>query len=513
MGVSAALWPQQAAAHTPLAAAFDAAVGHTVHVAETPNAPRGWRAWLTTLFPRHVRAGFAPRHEEFWRWIWAITLASDARPFVGVWPRGGGKSSSAELGAVALGLRERRRYALYVRDTQDRADDSVSNIGTLLESDGVATYYPEHAERMVGKFGSSRGWRRNRLRTAGGFTVDALGLDVAGRGVKIEDQRPDLIIFDDIDGRHDSPDATKKKLATIQDSLLPAGTANCAILAIQNLVIPNGIFSQLADGRADFLSRRVMSGPEPAVRDLTTEKVSDPATGGLRSVIVAGSPTWQGQDLTACQQLIDRIGLGSFDRECQHNVQEREGALWTLDLINMTRVGTLPPLKRVAVGVDPSGGRAEIGIIGGGLGYDNHVYIFADRTAKGHRGPHYWGRATADLYHDAKADVVVAEQNFGGDMVEANIKVADKAVNVKLVNASRGKAIRADPVASLYTDGRVHHVGALPELEAEMRGWVPGDAESPNRMDALVWVVTELLLGVVATPRDLNPALFPVIQR
>lgn len=458
--------------------------------------PEHWADWLGALFPSSVRSAFGPRHVEFWEWLWAITLTSDPRPFVGIWPRGGAKSSSAELGAGALGLRGRRRYALYVRDTQDRADDSVSNVGALLESESVRRYHPAHADRLLSKYGHSQGWRRNRIRTAGGFTVDAMGLDVAARGAKLLEQRPDLIVFDDIDGRHDSAKQTEKKLATIKDSLLPAGTANCAIIAIQNLIIPNGIFARLADGRADFLVRRVLSGPEPALRGMSIDRRPNPETGGSRAVITAGEPTWAGQDVPACQQLLDRIGLASFDRECQQNVHEREGALWTRKVIEDTRVGARAPAgyKRVVVGVDPSGGGAEIGIIAGGLRYDNHVDILADRTAAGPLGPLYWGRRTTDLYHDVDADRVVAEKNFGGEMVESNIKVSDKSVSVKMVHASRGKAVRAEPVASLYADGLVHHVGAFPELEAEMTSWVPGDAESPNRMDALVWVVTELKL-------------------
>lgn len=502
MGVAThTLWPgTEEREQSPFAVAFDVGAGKVrEHAADTPDAPSDWRAWLKALFPAYVKAPFAPRHEAFWTWLWAITLEIVVRPFVGIWPRGGAKSTSAELATVAVGLRGRRRYALYVRDTQDRADDSVSNIAALLESESVKRYYPEHAERLVGKYGNSQGWRRNRIRTAGGFTVDALGLDVAGRGVKLLEQRPDMIIFDDIDARHDSPKATKKKLATIKDSLLPAGTANCVVLAIQNLIIPNGIFSQIADGRADLLARRILSGPEPALVGMKTERVKDEETGKLRAVITEGAPTWDGQDVQACQQLIDLIGLDSFNREAQQLVQEREGALWTRDVLNLTRVDTCPPLKRIVVGVDPSGGGEEIGIVAGGLGYDNHVYIFADETVEGALGPLHWGRKTTNLYHDAKADRVVAEVNFGGDMVKSNIGVADKTVPVHVVHASRGKAQRAEPVSSLYADGLVHHVGVLPELEAEMTSWVPGDPDSPNRLDAAVWVVTELKL--IAQPQ------------
>ena len=89
----------------------------------------------------------------------------------------------------------------------------------------------------------------------------------------------------------------------------------------------------------------------------------------------------------------------------------------------------------------------------------------------------------------------MAEKNFGGDMVEATLKAVDRTLAVRMVSASRGKDVRAEPVSALYDDGLVHHVGVFDELETEMTTWRPGDSESPNRMDALVWVITELMLG------------------
>lgn len=177
------------------------------------------------------------------------------------------------------------------------------------------------------------------------------------------------------------------------------------------------------------------------------------------------------------------------------DVEETPGALWTAALIERARVTDYPPLKRVVVGVDPSGGGDEIGIIGAGRGYDDHGYTLADHSQPGHLGPNNWARAVVNLYHDLEADVIVAERNFGGDMVASTIRTVDSSVPVKLVHASRGKAVRAEPVSSLASDGREHHAGGFPELEAEMTSWAPGDMRSPNRMDAKVWAMTELMLG------------------
>lgn len=335
----------------------DVFAGGTARPASVLRAPTDWEPWLRALFPRSF-ATFAPRHAAFWEWVWAIGPDSSPDPEIAVWPRGGGKTSSAETATASLGLRGNRKYALYVRDTQDRADDSVANIAALLELDTVARYYPEHAQRLVGKFGASKGWRRNRLRTAGGFTVDAIGLDTAARGVKIEDQRPDLIVFDDLDGKLDSPATTAKKIATLTTSLLPAGATTVAILGIQNLIIPDGIFTRMVDGRADYLTRRHVSGPHPAVYDLETRQEVDPDSGIRRDVIVHGVASWDGQDLEVCQKNIDEWGLSAFLKEAQHDVMgKREGVALQFDdshRIAMTHEEVLRVVRlgKVFAGID-----------------------------------------------------------------------------------------------------------------------------------------------------------------
>ena len=288
-----------------------------------PPVPRDWRRRIPLVFPRACTAPFAERHVQFWDWIDAIDEDSAPRPFTAFWPRGGGKSSSVELGVSDLGCRGKRKYALYVRMTQEKADDSVQNIAMRLESDEVAKYYPEHARRKVGKFGNAKGWRRNRVWTAGGFAVDALGLDTAARGVKLEDQRPDLIVFDDIDALTDGPAQTKKKIETITKSIIPAGANNVALLFVQNLIIRDGIASQLADGRADFMGGRIVSGPFPAVEGLKWTWHLDEETGTRRPKITAGRATWAGQPLATCERNMEQWGPSAFVKEAQHDVKGR----------------------------------------------------------------------------------------------------------------------------------------------------------------------------------------------
>ncbi len=313
--------------------------------------------WQLALFEKYLTSDGqvvedAPHHRRMWTWLWAIEPGSRPRPFVGIWPRGGAKSTKAELGAVALGARKKRKYVWYVSETQPQADDHIATIGSMLESEEIATYYPDLASRRVGKYGDSKGWRRNRLSTAGDFTVDAVGLDTAARGVKFEEARPDLIVFDDIDGRHDSQDTTAKKIATITDTLIPAGSADRALLFIQNLVHPTSIFARLAEGTAGFLTQRILSGPEPAVTDLTYAE--DPEE--HRIVITGGTPTWAGQDIAACQAAIDEQGISSFLQESQHEVKAPPGGMFDhLDLAAL-RIAwdDVPALDRVVCWVDPA---------------------------------------------------------------------------------------------------------------------------------------------------------------
>ena len=171
-------------------------------------------------------------------------------------------------------------------------------------------------------------------------------------------------------------------------------------------------------------------------------------------------------------------------------------ALWKRSILEKHRVIKFPELKRVVVALDPSATGAEeadeAGVIVAGRGVDDHLYVLDDLSLRA--SPLGWGKAAVTAYHKNKADRIVAEINNGGEMVELTIRTVDPNVSYKTVHASRGKQTRAEPIAALYEQGRCHHVGMFAELEDEMCQWVPGD-QSPNRMDALVWVGTELMLG------------------
>ena len=190
------------------------------------------------------------------------------------------------------------------------------------------------------------------------------------------------------------------------------------------------------------------------------------------------------------------LGRQELDAEL---LEDLEGALWSRALIDKNRVAEAPAqMRRIVIAVDPAGGSSktsdETGIIAAGMGHDGHIYILRDHS--GRYSPNGWA-ARASALHDAlKADCIVAEQNFGGEMVAANLMASASRARVKMVHASRGKAVRAEPVVSLYEQHRVHHVGPFPELEDQLCGWDPMESgHSPDRLDALVWAVTELTSG------------------
>jgi phage terminase large subunit-like protein len=199
-----------------------------------------------------------------------------------------------------------------------------------------------------------------------------------------------------------------------------------------------------------------------------------------------------------------RLGRQELEAEL---IEERADALWRRDMIEAARAAGAPELRRIVVAVDPpasSGERADsCGIVAAGIDRDGIGYVLADATAE-RLSPARWARRVVDLYHRLEADRIVAEVNQGGDMVEAVIRQQDASVPVEKVRANRGKLLRAEPVAALYEKGRVKHVGAFPELEDEMCDFAFGElssGRSPDRVDALVWALSSLMLKKEGEPR------------
>ena len=195
-----------------------------------------------------------------------------------------------------------------------------------------------------------------------------------------------------------------------------------------------------------------------------------------------------------------RLGRQEINAEILSDVQ---GAIWKRSLLDDLRVSAVPELTRIVVAVDPSttsGEEAdEAGIVAAGLGADGHGYVLEDASLRG--TPNEWATAGVAVYNKWRANTLVAESNQGGEMVSLTFGTIKGAPHVKLIHASHGKVARAEPVHALYEQKRAHHVGFFPELEDEYCNWIPG-SKSPNRLDAAVYALTELMIerqGVLYT--------------
>jgi predicted phage terminase large subunit-like protein len=239
--------------------------------------------------------------------------------------------------------------------------------------------------------------------------------------------------------------------------------------------------------------------PTPIIRDLAAQPTTHVTRGATRDNAANLAP--QFLDAIVARYAGTRLGRQELDGEI---LDDNPGALWERDGIDAARVRVAPDLRRIVVGVDPAvtsnAASDETGIVVAGLGFDGRYYVLGD--ASGRYSPEQWASRVVQAYRDHKADRVVAERNQGGDLVERNLRTVDRNLPVTTVHAKRAKALRAEPVSSLYEQGRVSHVGALAALEDQMTAWDPaGDDESPDRVDALVYALTELMGGAVTGPQ------------
>jgi phage terminase large subunit-like protein len=237
------------------------------------------------------------------------------------------------------------------------------------------------------------------------------------------------------------------------------------------------------------LLRRLLADETVAV---TRAKTSDNAVNLAPSFVAEMSRRFAGTVL----------GRQELDGEL---VEDVAGALWRRAWIETQRAPAAPELGRIVVAVDPPVTATEksdaCGIVIAGRGLDGRAYVLADRSLAG-RSPDVWARAAVAAYRDFEADCIVAEVNQGGDLVAGVLRQVHAAIPVRKVRATRGKWIRAEPIAALYAEGRVVHVGTFDRLEDEMCAFGAGGLKgrSPDRMDALVWALTDLMLDCPERP-------------
>jgi phage terminase large subunit-like protein len=258
----------------------------------------------------------------------------------------------------------------------------------------------------------------------------------------------------------------------------------------------------------DMLMLGLRLGADPRAVVTTTPKPLKLLRGMLtdRRVAVTRGTTYDNRahlapgflDAILCRYEGTRLGRQELLAELLEDVP---GALWSRATIERAGIAVAPALARIVVAIDPAASAGaesdETGIIVAGLGRDGHGYVLDDLS--GRFAPFEWARRAVAAYLGHGADRIVAEVNNGGDMVEATVRVIDPNASFRAVHATRGKAVRAEPVAALYEQGRVHHVGTLPVLEDEMCAFTgavgAGAGPSPDRVDALVWALTDLMIA------------------
>jgi phage terminase large subunit-like protein len=250
----------------------------------------------------------------------------------------------------------------------------------------------------------------------------------------------------------------------------------------------------------DMLMLGLRLGSDPRVVATTTPKPVKLVRDLMATAVITRSTTYDNLDNLAPtfrQQILARYEGTRLGRQelLAELLEDVPGALWTRDLIEKAR-GTAPDLSRIVVAIDPavtSGEQSDATgiIVVGRLG--DTGYVLEDLS--GRYPPEQWANIAVDAYRRWEADRIVAEANNGGDLVASVLRAVNPNVPVRLVRASRGKRARAEPVSALYEQGRIIHADTFPELEDELCVWTPDTVESPDRMDAMVWGLTDLLLA------------------
>lgn len=210
------------------------------------------------------------------------------------------------------------------------------------------------------------------------------------------------------------------------------------------------------------------------------------------------------------QRLLDLYGGTRIGRQELYAevLEDIEGAIWKIEEIEERRIDAAeaPGMRRIVVAVDPSWGTTndECGIVVAGVGFDRRGYILDDASMMGPPGA--WGARVKAAYENWKADRIVAEANFQAEQVKLVMRTTDPMLQFKQLHATRGKKLRAEPVHALYEQGKISHVGRFPNLEQQMTEWVEEESDfSPDRLDAMVWAITELML-TNAGPAKLSSA-------
>jgi len=370
--------------------------------------------------------------------------------------RRGGKTTGIAILATKGFLNHRR--VLYAAPTQDQVEKFWFEI-TLAFHDPIASgaLYKNETEHVIELRGTE-----TRIRAKTAWNADTLRGDYA-----------DLLILDEFQLMN-------------EDAWGVVG----APMLLDN------------DGDAVFIYT------PPSIRTVGTSKAHDKqhAAKMFKAAQADETGRWAAFTFSSMDNpYLSRAALTDIVKDMTHLAYEQEilaedkednpAALWKRDELEAHRVTKAPDLVRIVVAVDPAASSQatsdETGIVVAGKGVDGQGYVLDDLSLRA--SPNAWAKEAVAAYHKYRADRIVAEKNQGGEMVESTIRTVDANVSYKAVDATRGKTIRAEPIAALYEQGRVHHVGTFAELENQLCQWVQGD-KSPDRLDALVWAMTKLEL-------------------
>nr|WP_305953020.1 phage terminase large subunit [Beijerinckia mobilis] len=308
--------------------------------------------------------------------------------------------------------------------------------------------------------------------------------------------------------------------ASVVSTWQPAGEQEVFCLTVEGAheYFANGILVHNCDELAAWRNAQetwdqmlfgLRLGMDPRICVTTTPKPTKLVRNLLsrvgKDVVLTGGSTFENRENLAPPFLNAIVGryagtrLGRQELEAEL-LEDTPGALWSLAMIEAARIEPreLPLMRRVVVAIDPAvtanEDSDETGIIVAGLGQDGHGYVLED--ASGKMTPTEWARRAVSLYHRYRADRVIAEVNQGGALVENTLRVIDENVAFRAVHATKGKILRAEPVSALYEQGRVHHAGTFPELEDQMVTFAGGSADSPDRLDACAYALTDLMVGI-----------------
>lgn len=429
--------------------------------------------FIRTYLPHHLYGDPAPYHFEIQE-----SLNNSNRTAIAA-PRGHGKSSLITLGYVLYALAYRKRkFVVLIGASSDLAEKSLGRIGAeLRENTNLLETFPhlkipsDSVRRAKAKKAKD-----SDLQLSGGARLAAVGAGAALRGLIDGANRPDEIILDDIetDQGTETPEQREKLLEWFLSAVsnLP-GASGGSIRVVGTILHKKSLLATLLS--------------EQFSKTYTQLKFA--------ALDHDGNPLWPAAwTLERLEQKRLEIGSRAFSREYLNNPLDSSQTLWQDAWISDQRVAAAPPLEQIVVALDPStsadGERDACGIVVAGYAAGRY-YVLHDATLSG--SPSSWARKAIQIYHQYNANLIVAEGNQGGAMVKmcltSSLRQNETLPLIRLVHASVSKVARAEPIAALYEEGSVSHVGNLFALETEMLEWIPG-MKSPNRVDALVWALT-----------------------